>query len=297
MSEINKHQTAEEYTDNLIDFNQKAVLTLLPSWCSNIADNLEIARQLPNLPERPFKGHDRCVVVGGAPELTDEEILKLRHARVDTIVTNKNLVRFVRLGVLPTYVCLLDANAVSQPQFQILNEMENPGRLRFFASMTCYPGTLQRMFEKSTVYGFNPEVYLGGVLPLSKTWEWMNDKKEMSHGGNVGCLAFDLAKRVGYKDIGLLGFSFCEVIPTEVAKTIRPEELYEGWPTELLEYPDIGMTAALPVHFKAYLMYLLNSVQEVGAGVTVTNLTKSPLLTHSPVLEQKSLDDFLRWDE
>ena len=294
MSELNKHQTPEEYTENLIDFNQKAVLTLLPGWCSNIADNLEIARQLPNLPEQPFKRYDKCVVVGGAPELTDMDIIRLKHAKTDIIITNKNLRRFIKLGVYPTYVCLLDANAISQPQFEILYDMEHPELLRFFASMTCFPGTLHRMFDKSLVYGFNPEVYLGGLMSLSKTWEWMNDKKEMTHGGNVGCLAFDLAKKVGYKDIGLLGFSFCEVIPTEMAKTIRPEELYEGWPTELLEYPDIGMTAALPVHFKAYLMYLLNSVQEVGEGVTVTNLTKSPLLTHSPVLEQKSLEEFLK---
>jgi hypothetical protein len=285
---MTEHQSNEEFTKNLMEFNNIAIFQLLPTWCSNIADNLEIARQIPNLPERPFRNHDRCVVVAGAPNLTDEEILKLRYAKVDTIITNKNLERFVKLGVYPTYVCLLDANAISKAQFQILYDMEHPEMLRFFAAMTCYPTTLERMFDKSLVYGFNPLVYLGGPVSVSKMWEWMNDKQEFSHGGNVGTLAFDLAKRVGYREIGLLGYELCEVIDKSRGRPLV------DLPTEFIEYPDIGVTVALPVHFKAYLAYLFNSIQEKKEGVTVTNLTTSPVLTHSPVLEQKGLDEFLK---
>jgi hypothetical protein len=291
---INKQPTPEEFTNDLIDFNQKAVLTLLPGWCSNIADNLEIAREITNLPDPAYKGHDSCVVVAGAPELTNEEIVKLKHADVDIIITNKNLERFIGLGVYPTYVCLLDANPISRPQFKILGSMKHPEKLRFFVAMTSFPGTLKIIFEKSVVYGFNPEVFTGGLVALSKTWEWMNDKEEMSHGGNVGCLAFDLAKKVGYKRIGLLGFGFCEIVPKEIVPTLTPDTVFEGWPTEFIGYEDTGDTVALPIHFKAYLMYLLNSVQEVKEGVMVANLTKSPLLTHSPVLTQMSLDEFLK---
>lgn len=292
--EINKKQTPQEFTNNLIEFNQQAVMTLLPGWCSNIADNLATARLIDNLPDEPYKGHDRCVVVGGAPELTDDEIVKLKNAKTDIIITNKNLKRFINLGVYPTYVCILDANPISRPQFDILGKMKHPDYLRFFAAMTCFPRTLDLMTAFSTVYGFNPEVFTGGLVSLSKTWEWMNDKKEFSHGGNVGCLAFDLAKRIGYDMIGLLGFGFCEVVPKEVVERLTADDVFEGWPTEFISYEDTGETVALPVHFKAYLMYLLNSVQEVKEGTVVANLTKSPLLTHSPVLEQMSLDVFLK---
>jgi hypothetical protein len=284
------NQPTAEYAKNLQEFNQTAILELLPTWCSNVADNLDIARQIQNLPEREYvhKGHDRCVVVAGAPGLTDKEILKLKYAKTDIIITNKNLERFIKLGVYPTYVCLLDANAISKPQFQILYDMEHPELLRFYAAMTCYPGTLRRMWEFSVVYGFNPLVYMGGPVSISKTWQWMNDKEEVEHGGNVGTLAFDLAKRVGYKEIGLLGYELCEVIDKSKGTPVC------DLPTEFLEYPDSGVTVALPVHFKAFLAYLMNSIQEKEEGVRVVNLTNSPVLTHSPLLEQKNLDYFLR---
>jgi hypothetical protein len=112
-------QLDKEYQENLQQFNNMAILELLPTWCSNIADNLDTARELPNLSKRPFRDHDKCVVVAGAPNLTDEEIIKLKYAKTDIIITNKNLERFIRLGVYPTYTCLLDANAISKPQFQI----------------------------------------------------------------------------------------------------------------------------------------------------------------------------------
>jgi hypothetical protein len=156
--------------------------------------------------------------------------------------------------------------------------------------MTCYPETLRRMCNNAVVYGFNPLVYTGGTVSISKTWHWMNYKEEMSHGGNVGTLAFDLAKRVGYKDIGLLGYSLCEVIDKNRGTPVC------DLPTEFIDYPDMGVTVAFPVHFKGYFAYLYNSVQERGEGVRVFNLTKSPILTHCPVLEQEGLDEFIRGD-
>lgn len=284
------NQSNEEFARNLQSFNELAILELLPTWCSNIADNLEIARQVPNLPERHhiLKRHDKCVVVAGAPGLTEEEILKLKYAATDIIVTNKNLERFVQLGVYPTYVVILDASAISKVQFQILFDMIEPQKLNFFASMTCYPATLKRMWDFSVVYGFNPLVYLGGPVSISKTWQWMNDKQEVAHGGNVGTLAFDLAKKVGYKEIGLLGYELCEVIDKS-----RGTPLCD-LPTEFIEYPDIGVTVAFPVHFKAYFAYLCNSIQEKTEGVRVANLTRSPIFTHCPIMEQANLDDFLK---
>lgn len=298
----------EKMKDELLEaelkqYNKEAVLELMQEWCMNIGDNIPLMRKARNLGEFHDRKSDCCIVVGAAPTLTDDEIMSLSHFSGDVIVTNKNFKRFVDLHIVPDWVCLLDAHPISLPQFSWMIEpckiAAPPApccfpiidvvyeRTNFLVASVVYPQTLKVLMEFSdNVYGFNPYNDDGsGSVCLSKTWEWMNDKKELDHGGSVGCLAISLASLLRYKEVALMGFGlYDEPNPNWTTEESKQREWFY--------YPDVNRHVGLPRNFRAYLTFILFTVQESG-WAKWTNLSESPFLTHSPLFEQVKLAEWL----
>lgn len=291
------------YKAQLSQLNRDAIRELLPEWCSHISQNVQLCKRayrLDDIPRQSLK--DRCVVVAASPYLTDEEILKLKGFEGDVIVTNKNFQRLYDLGVTPSWVVLLDAHPISAQQFRWLEcaDRERLRKVRYWVASVIYPKTLEILMGVGNVYCFNP-LEMGGdivaecpecghgfeampTVRLSETWKWMNGLDEFSHGGNVGTCAFLFAKKLMYKEIGLMGFDLYE-LPSD---SWTMEAVAQR---EYLFYPGFG-TVAWPTHFKAYFAYLVDAIKDTASEVRY--LGTSPLFLHCPVVVSESADDFVR---
>ena len=276
--------------EECLQYNKEAVLELLQEWCSNISQNIGLTRFSNKISDIPNAESEHCVVVGAAPELTDEEIIALKKYRGDIIITNKNYERFLKLGVFPDWVCLLDAHPVSLMQFKFLEKSGVPWseETKFMVASVVHPDTLKLICDVTAeVYMFNPvSEDTGSAVRISKTWEWMNDAPEFEHGGSVGCLAVSLAKHLRYRVVGLLGFGLYE----------RPNPkwtLEEAKQREFIYYPDTNENVALPLNFKAYITYITFEVKD-SSWAKYYNMSNSPVLRHSPHLVQTDVKEFVK---
>jgi hypothetical protein len=274
------------------DFNREAITELLQSWCMNISENIVVARRAKNLKEYPRLNRQihAAVVVGAAPNLTDKDILALKDFQGDIIITNKNYRRFFDLDVFPDWVCVLDAHPISLNQFtnidvSIPKESRRPNYLVGTIVHPMTAGLIEGYSRGQRLYMFNPVTDLGGQVRLSKTWQWMNDKDEMEHGGSVGTLAVRLAYELRYQRVALLGFGLCEKgDPTwTIEQAKERDHIY---------YPDTNEYVSIPKHFKGYLAFLFEQVQEAN-WCKFYNLSDSPVLRHSPLLTQMTIEQFI----
>jgi hypothetical protein len=286
------------YLAQMRDVNVQAIDDLLPIWCRNIGENMPICKKAKTLEGVRADQRD-VVVVAAAPSLTDEDLIKLTDFKGDIIAVNKTFERLVRLGIVPTWVVMLDAHPVSMSQFRWVRTYEWKEKPRFFVSSVTHPLTLKVLTEVFDAYMFNPlelsnEVVLScpkcghlseqtTTVRLSQTWTWMNGLPEFAHGGNVGTCAFLLARELGYKRIGMMGFDFyLEPDPAwSVSHSLSMETLY---------YPDFG-TICWPPYFKAYFAYLSGVLQDIAAEVRY--LGNSPLFTHCPLVTTATIEEFL----
>lgn len=285
----------EDFLNKEDSWNKMVVKELLPTWCQNIVQNMHAAvLSKSHLDYRPDSKH--CIVVAAGPSLTDEEILSLLEYQGEIIVCNKVLKRFIELGVEPDWCLLLDSNPISFGQFLFLNDFPTKHTKYLLASIS-FPGTVRLILSESAgnVYMFNPQTDTGGDVPLSKLWEWMNDCPVLCHGGNVGSMAFNFAKGLGFEKIALLGYDlYEEPNPNWTMK--------EAGEREFFYYPDINRTIAVPFHFLTYSQYLLNAAEQwqtkrAGGTREAVNISNSPLMRHSPVLTQMEVKEYVEWTQ
>jgi len=286
---------AEDFLNKEDSWNKMVVKELLPTWCQNIVQNMHAAALSKNhLDYHPGSKH--CVVVAAGPSLTDDDIRSLLGYQGMVIVCNKVLQRFIELGVEPDWCLLLDSNPISFGQFRFLKDFPTRHTKYLLASI-AYPGTVRLILGQSagSVYMFNPQTDTGGDVPLSKAWEWMNGCPVLCHGGNVGSMAFNFAKSLGFEKIALLGYDLYE--------EPNPKwTMKEAGEREFFYYPDINKTIAVPFHFLTYSQYLLNAAEQwqtkkSGGTREVVNISDSPLMRHSPVLTQMEVKEYVKWTE
>jgi hypothetical protein len=276
-------------------WNLETTKELLPTWSFNIGMNRDLSwnsRNFHDWETYPEK-KSSCIIIASAPDLKDEDLLKLREYTGDIIVCNKQFERVVRLGVRPTWCVLIDANPVSEGQFVFMVGNMQPD-VRFLVSTISEPETvrtIRRNCNPAMFYMFNPHTDYGGEVAISKTWEWLNGCPTLCHGGNVGGLAFQFAKTVGYKKIGLLGFGFFE--EPDPKWTMK-----EAGEREFFYYPDMDRTVAVPFHFLSYFNYLCASIVEWTGSTKdaeAVNISESPLMRHCPVMKQMKVGDYIGW--
>jgi hypothetical protein len=145
-------------------------------------------------------------------------------------------------------------------------------------------GIIEGICKGTTLYMFNPIVDTGGHVRISQTWRWMNDRDEMDNGGSVGTLAVQLASTLRYKKVGLLGFGLCE-------KGDPNWTIEQAKERDHIYYPDTNEYVSIPPHFKGYLAYIFMLEQESNWACFV-NLSDSPVLRHSPLLRQGTIETF-----
>jgi len=285
--------SVEELREKADKWNMATTKELLPAWCFNVGRNRDRAWNSKNFKDwksDPMRNR-RCIIVASAPGLKDETILELLDYNGDIIVCNKMLERFVKLGVQPAWCILLDSDPISTNQFEFMNGWVKTWNVKFLVSTIAYPYTVKTINQcnPDNFYMFNPQTDTGGEVAISKTWEWLNGCPSLCHGGNVGGLAFQFAKSVGYEEIALLGFGFYE-------------ELNPGWTMkeagerEFFYYPDIDRTVAIPFHFLSYSNYLMSSALEWkghNEERRVINLSESPVMRHSPVFTQEEVGEYV----
>ena len=292
---VNMKLNEENFKENVEQFNKEAVLEHLPSWVFNVGANVPIARTALDLKDAPQRKGATCIIVAAGWSMTDEEVMKLKDFKGDIIVVNKSFERLYRLGVIPNWVCLLDAHAISASQFRWLDGMDitvdgfdakMQGKTKFLISSTAYHKTVDIIDTfTDNLYMFNAYEDIGGEARLSQIFTWMNGKEELQHGGNVGALAFILARTLGYKKIALIGFDLYE----EKDKNWTVEENRER---EVLYYPDIDTYVHIPFHFMAFMTFLCTASEDTKEPIVY--LGKSPLFTHSPHFKTEDLDEFIR---
>lgn len=284
----------EEFLKKAIEYNEETTLEMVPKWCNNIAHNMGICREAKDIAKFPTMGQSkRVVLIGAGWSLKDEDIKELAKAKgCDVIVCNKSFERVVKNGLEPSWVVLLDADAISATQFEFLkNPLSGKVTPDFLVSSCSYPRTLKIINSYSSSYGgmyiFNPETDLGGQIPLNKTWEWMNYKPTFKHGGNVGGVMVDLAIYLNYQEIALLGFDFCE-------KPNPKWTMEEALEREYLYYPDQDVFVSQPFNFACYAQYVLGRMRAFSTveGRKGINLADSPIMRHCPYLEQRNIHEF-----
>lgn len=284
----------EEFFNKEDSWNKMVLKELLPTWCQNIIGNSKIILEFESF-KKVVPKVKHCVLVAAGPSLTDAEIEELSAYDGDVIVCNKVLKRFVGLGIEPDWCLLLDSNQISISQFEFL--LDRPTKeTKYLISSIASPRTVSLLVEtvrQSNIYLFNPHTDTGGEIALSTVWEWMNGAPVLCHGGNVGCMAFNFAKVLGYEKIALLGYDmYEEPNPNWTMK--------EAGEREFFYYPDINKTIAIPFHFLTYSQYLLNAIEEwqtkkIGGPREAINLGESPLMRHSPVLTQMKVREYVEW--
>ncbi len=291
---------SEQRTNELLkkfdDWNKDVIKELLPGWCRNVAKNLEISLRSSDFTQEHAK-KKHCIVVASGPSLSDEDILSLKEYTGDIIVCNKTFKRFIDLEVAPDWCVLLDSNAVSEEQFRFLiGHIWVP--TKFLISTTAFPSTVKIIKEHSKghpnqFYMFNPTVGLDGNMDIATVWKWMNGCSELSHGGNVGTMAFMFARDLGYEVIGLLGYDLYE----ELNSKWTPEQAKER---EYLYFPEINKVIAIPFHFLAYSQCLANTALMWHGGDPksprkAVNLSESPLMRHINVFKQMKVNEYVEW--
>jgi len=295
--------SAEDISSRMASYNQTVMTELLPKWNANFADNLPITKRAKNLDEAPFLcqktetedlmvlKRPHCIVIGAGPSLKKVDLSKLKNYRGDIIVCNKSYEPLLKAGVIPDWVCLLDADAISVTQFRFLEDGPVNDRTKFFVASIVYPETLRKIAMRSidwgNLYCFNPTARTDEPTLVNEIWGWMNGKKAFAHGGNVGTAAVNLVMELGYGRIGLLGFDFIE-------EPRKEWTLKESMEREVWWYPDTNEYVHVPFNFMCYVQWLFMKAEDYqNERREVINLCESPLMRHTPVLKQEGLDEFI----
>lgn len=295
----------EQVDRKLQAYNKEVVQQLMPAWCANLGENAPIARQAKGISDMNTKSMvcvredgmavvrpSSAIVIGAGPSLAKADLELLKQFRGDILVCNKSYKRLVDMNIVPEWVLLLDADAMSVTQFRWMEETPPLVTPNFFVSTVAYPGTVKliadKTLERGKLYMFNP-IVRGGENSMSKAWEWITFKESFEHGGSVGTCAFDLAMFLKYSTIGLLGFDFIE-------QKNREWTFEESTQREVFWYPDTDEYVHVPLNFLCYAQYMLQKVRAYqNENRRVVNLSDSPMMRHSPVVEQQSLRDFIAW--
>jgi len=280
----------EDVENKMKEYNQKVTSELMPKWCSNIADNLEIARGSQTVSAIPKHPGRSAIIIGAGPSLKDDDIRKLQNYTGTIICCNKSFERLMKLGVTPNWVMLLDADAISAPQFRFLDFPEDEHWLddtKFFVSTQVYPGTLktiERHAKCGNLYMVNPVADPANLPFANEIWGWMNGCEPFEHGGNVGGFSLNLAMTMMFSKIGLLGFDLTE-------EPDRKWTFKESMEREIFWYPDTGEYVHVPLNFMYYAQWMFHKAMMYEAGIVV-NLSESPLMRHAR-LAQHYLEEFI----
>lgn len=293
-----RHNYSDEgFANKAAKYNDEASIELLPVWCRNIADNMDLCIKAKDLAQAPTAENKKAILIGAgwsAAHITGDEYEEMRKSDVDLIVCNKmwRTVR-VKYGTVPEWTVLLDANSISATQFEGMEPTEG----NFFVASCAYPRTMRIISEnvgKEQFYVFNPLTDLQGQIPLSAVWQWMNFKAVFRHGGNVGGTMMQLAMYLQYDQIGLLGFDYCVIPKKEWTKD-------EAWSHEHIYYPDLDKEGkypfvSMPFNFMCYSQDMLKEAVKYQAipGKAVYNLSDTPLLRHSPAVKQGDVHEFCK---
>ncbi|MCK9598951.1 MAG: DUF115 domain-containing protein [Sphaerochaeta sp.] len=291
-------QRTNELLNKFDDWNRGVIKELLPGWCRNVAKNLEIATTSMDFKQGCARTK-HCIVVASGPSLTDDEVMSLKNYSGDIIVCNKVFKRFLDLGVVPDWCLLLDSNAMSEEQFRFLKE-RTLVQTKFLISTTAFPATVRAIHDHvkgrpNQFYMFNPTVGIEGDMDVTTVWKWMNGCPELSHGGNVGTMAFMFARDRGYEVIGLLGYDLYEELDPKWTVEQAKEREY-------LYFPDMDEVVAIPFQFLAYSQCLANTAliwhgNDPKGPRKAVNLSESPLMRHINVFQQKKVKEYVEWTD
>lgn len=286
-----KRLLAELEAADIEAYNYEATKELMQSWCMNVADNLEIARQAPDAKSLLDSGRrksDDAVVIGAAPNLTWDAVDALKGFKGDIFCCNKSLKKCLANGVVPDYVLLVDSNPISRAQFaDLLVDAPALRETAFLVSTTVHPLTVKYLKNalKARIFMFNPHTENGGQMPISTMWEWMNERQVIETGGSVGTFGFKAAKMSGHERVGLLGFQFYETpAPSWSKERVREYEM--------LYYPDADAYAAMSRGYKAYLTFIYEEMR--GEHISIKNLSRGLVLDRCPFMESMTVEDFVR---
>lgn len=294
---------SDDIDSRMAAYNQVVMTDLLPKWCANFGDNLPITKRAKDLDQAPMLcikdetedlivlKRPHCIVIGAGPSLEKVDLSALKAYKGDIIVCNKSFEPVLKAGLIPDWVCLLDADAISVTQFRFLEDVRQVNtRTKFFVASTVYPQSLaiiEAAAYPGNLYCFNPTVRMDEQTDINRSWEWMNGKTSFIHGGNVGGLALNLAMELGYERIGLLGFDFFE-------KRNRNWTFKESMEREVMWYPDTDEYIHVPFNFMCYAQWMFIKAENYRSEAReVVNLSDSPMMRHTPTLAQEDLHEFI----
>lgn len=199
---------AEEY--------EVSVATLkhyIPIWLKNFKANLPHfltgAKSFADiLPAQG--GKKKAVCVANGPSMYDTDLKPLAKFKGTVLCTNKPLKHLLEHGVVPDWVCTLDAQDVVLKSFDCDPVKDKADRMNFLLPTTVNPKVVEFIIEcagKDHIYWANPH-FGDEVAPnICETLSSITTIPSAEHGGNAGTFAYLMAMRPLYcNPVGLFGY-------------------------------------------------------------------------------------------
>lgn len=260
----------------------------IPIWMANFKANLPLfvsdAKSYTDI--LPAEGDKkRGIVIANGPSLYETDLAPLKSFKGTIVCTNKPLKLLLENGIVPDYVCVLDAGpeVMDSLNHSIVSDFARAMKGIILPTMVDHKVALFAVehFERN-IFWHNPHFSDALAPNICETLTAITKIPSVEHGGNVGTFAYLMAIRpIMCNPIGLLGFDL----------SYRPKKT---WPLEeTVKYrffyiPEKDQYYAMTQVFEYYVSRLIDLFDKSSSKANAVTVNLTPVGPLNAIIGMKS---------